>query len=276
MLAAPPVSILILTQDEAVNLPRCLEAIRWCDDIVVLDSGSTDQTLAIAREAGCRILERPFDDFAGQRNYGLEQGDFRHPWVLHLDADEVMIPELLAEITTLLGNTTYDAFRIPSKTMFMEQWLRYSGMYPVYQVRLTRLGAFRFRQVGHGQKEDITPERIGTLQQPYLHYSFSKGVDDWYAKHRRYAAAEARETLKQLESGTIDWNGLFAADPSRRRMALKQMSFRLPFRPQLRFVYMYVLKRGFLDGRAGLQYCLMLMDYEAMIVENLKTVPGDE
>lgn len=266
-MARPPVSILILTQDEERNLARCLEAIQWCDDIVVLDSGSTDRTVDLARDAGCRILERPFDDFAGQRNFGLEQGAFKYDWVLHLDADEVMTPGLLDELGSVLQHPRHDAYRIPSKTMFMGQWLKYSGMYPVYQVRLTKLGHFKFKQVGHGQKEDIDPSRIGTLNHPYLHYSFSKGLDDWYARHERYAVSEAHETLRQLGHEPINWSGLFASEPSLRRQSLKQVSCRLPFRPLLRFCYMYFLCQGFRDGAAGLKYCRMLMDYEKMIVK---------
>lgn len=274
MTAAPALSILILTQDEEANLPKCLDAIHWCDDIVVVDSGSTDRTVDIARKAGCRILKRPFDDFAGQRNFGLEHGNFKHAWVLHLDADEVMTPELKQEITTVLDNQRFDAYRMPSKTMFMGQWLKHSGMYPVYQVRLTRLGHFRFKQVGHGQKEDIAPGRIGTLRQPYLHYSFAKGLDDWYAKHARYAVAEARESLLHLDVGTINWSALLASDRTLRRQSLKQISYRLPLRPLFRFCYMYILRRGFLDGAAGLKYCRMLMDYEGMIVREIAKLRG--
>ena len=266
---AVPVSILILTQDEESNLPKCLESLQWCKDIVVIDSGSTDRSVEIAREAGCRILQRPFDDFATQRNHGLEFGEFKHNWILHLDADEVMRVALQEEISAVLQDPHYDAYRIPSKTMFMDQWLKYSGMYPVYQVRLTRLGVFQFKQVGHGQKADIDPSRIGTLQQPYLHYSFSKGLDDWYKKHQRYAVAEAHETLKQLSGGTINWAGMISADATLRRRSLKHLSCRLPFRPALRFIYMYLLRCGFLDGIAGYKYCRMLRDYERMIVRKV-------
>lgn len=269
-MSTPPVSVLILTQDEEINLPRCLAALAWCDDIVVVDSGSSDRTLDIAREAGCRILERPFDSFAGQRNFGLEQGEYKYPWVLHLDADELMTAELLAEMNSVLSATNFDAFRIPSKTMFMGRWLKHSGMYPVYQVRLTRLGPFRFKQVGHGQKEDLDPSRIGTLQNAYLHYSFSKGLDDWFARHNRYSSDEAQETLKVLESGKIDLSGFFSGESSRRRASLKGVACYLPFRPQLRFLYMYLFRLGFLDGSSGLAYCRLLAIYEAMIVLKVK------
>ena len=170
----PEVSILILTKDEEVNLPRCLAALDWCNDIVVIDSGSTDRSVQIAENTGCRVVKKAFTNFAEQRNYGLEKVNFRNPWVLHLDADEVMTSELCDEIGHAIKDSTLDAFRIPSKTMFMGKWLRHAGMYPVYQVRLTRLGAFRFMQVGHGQREGIGAGRIGTLNHAYIHYPFSK------------------------------------------------------------------------------------------------------
>jgi hypothetical protein len=164
----------------------------------------------------------------------------------------------------------YDAWRLPFKMMFMGRWLRYSGLYPSYQVRLGHRDRFRFKQVGHGQREDLAPERVGTLTEPYLHDSFSKGLSDWVEKHNRYASAEAREAVRLLATGGgRDWAGLLAREPTRRRRALKALSIRLPLRPLLRFLYMYLLRRGFLDGRAGLTYCRLLAIYEYLIV--LKT-----
>jgi len=264
------ISILVLTLNEEANLPACLAAVSWCDDIVVLDSYSRDDTVAIARRLGARVYQRSFDSFAGQRNHALDAIELKNEWILHLDADEIITPELHAEMLRAISDERYDAYRIPSKMMFFGQWLRYSGLYPSYQVRLARRAGFRFKQVGHGQREDIAPERVGTLTQPYLHYSFSKGLTEWFDKHNRYATDEARETVKRLEtSASIDWAGLWSRDQIRRRRALKAAAYRLPFRPALRFFYMYVLRGGFLDGRAGLTYCRLLAIYEYLIV--LKT-----
>ncbi|KAA6183962.1 glycosyltransferase family 2 protein [Thiohalocapsa marina] len=263
-------SILLLTLNEEANLPACLAAVDWCDDIVVLDSFSSDSTLAIAEAAGARVYQRRFDHFAGQRNHALEQIEFKHEWILHLDADEIVTPELYAEIGQVIAEGCFDAFRIPSKTVFFGQWLRYSGMYPTYQVRLGHRDRLRFKQVGHGQREDLPAERVGTLTEPYLHYSFSKGLTEWFDKHNRYATDEARETVAALSAGHgLDWRGFWSRDRTRRRRALKALSLRLPFRPSLRFFYMYVLRRGFLDGRAGFTYCRLLAIYEYLIV--LKT-----
>ncbi|MCU0598380.1 MAG: glycosyltransferase family 2 protein [Desulfobacterales bacterium] len=265
-----PISVLILTLNEEDNLPVCLAALSWCDDIVVLDSGSTDHTCIIAEKFGARIYSREFDTFASQRNYGLEKTDLKHEWVLHLDADEVMTGDLLHEIKSKIQEERFDAYRIPCKMIFWGKWLRYSGMYPTYQVRLTRNRGFRFRQVGHGQKEDMDLERVGTLENPYLHYSFSKGIGEWFDKHNRYAGQEADETIRQIRYGNVDWKSLISRDAYKRRMALKQFSYRLPFRPFFRFAYMYFLKMGFLDGIAGFHYCCMVAIYEYMIVLKVK------
>lgn len=271
-----PVSILILTLNEADNISRCLDAISWCNDIVVLDSGSSDDTLKLASDAGCRVFNRPFDNFASQRNFALETVNFRHEWVLHLDADEVVSSELCEEIGVVVEKPGLDAYRIPSKTMFQQRWLRYSGMYPAYQVRLTRLPNFRFRQVGHGQKEDLDASRIGTLENSYQHYSFSKGMREWFEKHNRYSSDEAEETIRQLQRGRVDWAGLVSGESSRRRQALKGFSYRLPFRPLLRFLYMYCFRFGFLDGRPGFSYCCLLAFYEFMISVKVKEMIQDK
>jgi len=258
------ISVLLLTLDEERNLPRCLDALSWCDDIVVLDSYSTDGTVALAEQRGCRVFQRRFDSFAGQRNHALNDVPFRHDWVLHLDADEVVTADLVAELRGLVASVGKDAWRIPSKIMFMGRWLRYSGMYPAYQVRFGHRERFRFIQVGHGQREDLAADRIGTCRQHYLHFNFSKGVEEWLQKHLRYAAAEARLEWQGTEGW--NWRDLLSGQPTRRRRAMKALASRLPFRPTLRFFYMFVLCRGFLDGRAGLCYCRMVAHYESTIV----------
>ena len=155
--------------------------------------------------------------------------------------------------------------------IMLGKWLRYSGMYPAYQVRLGRTDVLRFKQVGHGQREDMDASRVGTLKNPYLHYSFSRGFEDWFRKHNRYSTQEAVEGLMILRKKSIDWGDLFSIGaPTRRRRAIKDISVRLPFRPLLRFFYLYILRRGFLDGKVGLTYCLLISIYEYMIVLKMK------
>jgi glycosyltransferase involved in cell wall biosynthesis len=258
-------SILILTLNEEANLPACLKAVEWCDDIVVLDCFSQDRSTEIAAQFGARVFQRKFDDFASQRNFALETVSFKYPWIFHLDADELFTPELRSEVESKIEQADCDAYFVPSKMIMHGKWLRHAGLYPSYQVRLTRLKAFRFKQVGHGQREDIEGSRIGRLSNPYIHNSFSKGLGDWIDRHNRYSTLEAQESLKEVEGQRFSWAGVFAADSIRRRRALKYLSYRMPFRPFLRFVYMYFIRMGFLDGVQGWIYCSLLAMYESMI-----------
>ena len=267
------ISILLLTFNEAENLPSCIAALDWADDIVLLDSFSHDDTVEIAEKFGARVYQRAFDNFAGQRNFALNNFDFKHEWILHLDADEIVPKKLYVEMLQAVECGAFDAWRIPSKMIFFGHWLRYSGMYPSYQVRLGHRDRLRFKQVGHGQREDLPLDRVGTLAEPYLHYSFSKGFTEWVEKHNRYSTDEAHAAAASLANGIgIDWTGLVSRDPTRRRRALKVLSWRLPFRPTLRFLYMYLLRRGFLDGHAGFVYCRLLTIYEYLIVLKRKEI----
>jgi len=264
------ISVVILTLNEADNLPRCLDSIRWCDDILIMDSGSTDNTTAIARAAGARVLTRTFDTFANQRNHAMEQGALKHPWVLHLDADEVVTPELRNELQALATATSvmHPVYRVPSKLIFMGRWLRYSGMYPAYQVRFGQRELLRFLEHGHGQRESLPPDQVGTVSAPFDHYNFSKGINDWFARHLRYARAEGEQALAECGE-PLRLSELVALDPTLRRRALKRIAHRLPFRPTLRFIYAYVVRRGFLDGRAGFRYARMLGIYQYFIDLNM-------
>lgn len=259
------VSVLILTYNEEANISACLSALSWCDDIVVLDSGSEDKTVEIAKAYGARILTRPFDTFADQRNWGLDNGKFVHQWVLHLDADEVVTDQFVMALENLRPIDGIDAYHVAAKTMFYGKWLRHAGMWPSYQVRLGRRDTLRFVQVGHGQREDLPNERIGLFPEPYLHYSFSRGLKSWLERHLRYADAEVRQ-LETNRLGSGDVSGRSGGVTSVRRK-LKGFVARLPLaaRPFLKFCYVFFLRLGFLDGRRGFAYAFMLAVYEGMI-----------
>lgn len=255
-------SILILTLNEEDNLSKCLESISWCDDVVVLDSYSKDGTVDVARAAGVRVYQRKFDDFAGQRNFALDEIDFKHPWVFQLDADEIFTPKLREACEREIAKDEFSGYLVPSKLMFRGRWLRFSGTYPIFQTRLVKVGEIRFVQAGHGQREGESERGLGTIREPYLHYNFSKGVEDWFARHNKYSSQEARETLRLQGSEPINWGDLFKGDRYRRRRSLKRIAMHVPARPIVRFVYLYLFKGGFLDGIPGFHYCVMLMVYD--------------
>ena len=260
------ISVVILTLNEELNLPRCLGAISWCDDVLIVDSFSSDATLKIAAEHGVRVVQRIFDSFAGQRNFAVEHCELKHEWIFHLDADEVMTPALSAEILESIAATDKDAYRVSSKLMFRGNFLRRAGLFPWYQVRLGRRGKLRFTQVGHGQREQLPSHAIGTLKNSLLHFPFEKGLDDWIEKHNRYSTAEARQNVYgagDIDSTVLD---LLSITTDRRRRAAKKIFRRLPCRPTIRFIYMYLFRGGILDGKAGFTYCRLLAWYEWLIV----------
>jgi glycosyltransferase involved in cell wall biosynthesis len=262
------ISVVVLTRNEAINIERCLASVAWSDDVLVVDSGSTDGTQGMAQKMGARLIFRPWDNFAHQRNFALEHGSLKHRWVLHLDADEVVTPELRDEMQAIArAGGGLPGYRVASRLMLMDTWLRRSGMYPTYQVRFGTREGLRFKMVGHGQREDLPPAQVGTLKGDLIHHNFSKGIPDWLARHEKYASDEAQAALR---GGDAKWSDIFRApDAVERRRALKELSHRLPMRPVARFVYVYILRRGFLDGRAGLHYALLLARYQRAIDANI-------
>jgi glycosyltransferase involved in cell wall biosynthesis len=264
-------SALILTLNEEKALPDCLRSLGGCDDVVVLDSGSADATAAMAREAGARVFTRPFDTFAGQRNHAQARIPFRHPWVLHLDADERMTPGLDRECRAAAQGTGPDGYRIAPKMMFEGRWIRHCTDFPAFQARFVRAPGFRFVQAGHGQREDPSM-RMENMRESYLHDLSVYGRDAWLRKHRGYAAAEALALREPSPDGSI--GRLFSGDRLVRRRALKRLSYGLPMRPALRFIYQYGLRGGFLDGRQGLDYCLLLARYEGFVAEETDKLKG--
>lgn len=261
------ISVLILTLNEEVNLKRCLDSVKWSDDIVVLDSYSTDRTLEIAREFNARVAQRKFDDWASHQNWANQNIEFKHRWVYYSDADEVVPPDLREEMlaTIKASGNSHAAYRLRYRNFFLGRWIRHCGIYPVWVIRL-----FRPDRVEWERLVNPVPRvdgQIGTLKAHFEHYSFNKGFDAWIDKHNRYSRDEALESIRSLKEHVVDWRGLSPfAEPARRRRTLKEVSFRLPSRPLLRFLYMFFLRLGFLDGLPGFHYCVLLSIYEYMIV----------
>jgi glycosyltransferase involved in cell wall biosynthesis len=260
------ISVLILTLNEEIILPACLASVAWSDDIVVLDSFSTDRTVEIARAAGARVYQRRFDNERNQRTFGLREIPFKHPWVYMPDADEITPPELRDEMLSVAAvpGRPEVAYRVRFKTIFMGRWLRHSSLYPTWVVRLVRPEQACFEREINLRWKANGPE--GLLESHFIHYTFNKGLSAWYDKHNLYSTFEAHEALRSTE-GPVAWRDLFArGDSVRRRAALKDLSLRLPLRPTCRFLYMYLIHRGFLDGWSGYMYCRLLAAYEYMIV----------
>lgn len=269
------VSVLILTLNEEANLPRCLESVKWSDDIVVFDSFSTDRTVEIAQAAGARVVQRQFDGERNQRTASL-QIDFKHPWVYNPDADEITPPELRDEILRVTADPGWPevAYRMRFRLMFMGRWIKHSSFYPTWVVRLFRPEKLRFERDINLRYIAEGPE--GRLDSHFEHHSFRKGLSAWYLKHNIYSDLEAQEARKALAAGKADWAGLVSVDAARRRAALKDLSFRIPCRASLIYLYLMFIRGGVLDGPAGWMYCRMRAQYEYMIQAKLKEIQHRE
>jgi glycosyltransferase involved in cell wall biosynthesis len=269
------VSSLILTLNEEINLPKCLESVAWSDDIVVFDSFSTDRTVEIARAAGARVIQRKFDNYASQRNAALAKVKYKYPWVLMVDADERPTPELVREIqlTVESDNDEVTMYRVRRKDMFLGKWLRRSSGYPTLFGRLFRTGKVTVeREIN---EEYHTDGKIGYLKEHFIHYPFNKGTAFWFERHNRYSSMEAEAFVKEVRD-KLRFEDLFSSDPTIRRKFLKQLAFHLPCRPFIVFCYLYFVKLGFLDGIPGFTYCRLRTIYEYMISVKVKELQRRE
>ena len=257
------ISVLILTLNEELNLPACLESVKWSDDIVVFDSYSADHTVDIAKTAGARVAQRQFDNYAAQRNAALAIG-FKYPWVLMVDADEVVPDDLQKEIVAKLQTVPDEVamFRMLRKDFFLGKWLRRGGGYPTWFPRLFRVGCVWVeREIN---EEMHCKGTVANLDAHLVHYPFNKGIAFWLERHNRYSTMEAI-TLVHETRAKLHLAKLISKDPSTRRKVLKQLAYRLPCRPFLVFTYLFMIRMGFLDGVAGWRYCRMRAIYEYMI-----------
>ena len=261
-----PVSVLIPTRNEERLLPGCLASVAWADEVVVFDSHSTDRTAEIARAAGAAVVVREFDSFARHKNWALENIAFRHRWLLLLDADERVTPALAAEIRDAAARTDGPVgYYLARKLLFCGKWIRHGGVWPDYNLRLLQRGRGRYEdRLVH--EHVILDGPAGYLKSPLLHED-DKGLERYLDRHNHYTSLEAVEVLRAARaSGGTRLEGDLANPGPQRRRALKLFAYRrLPCRALFYFLYMYVLKAGFLDGRIGLRYCLIKTFFEYMI-----------
>ncbi|EMI21864.1 Glycosyl transferase, family 2 domain protein [Rhodopirellula maiorica SM1] len=263
----PVISAIVICRNEADNILRCIQSLDWCDEVIVVDDNSTDGTADIARNAGAKVINHPFESFASQRNWAMCQPVVQGEWILHFDADETSSPSFASAVNDAIRTASNDcvAFALCRKTMFHGAWLKYSDGFPVWIMRLVRRNTVLFEDSGHG--EVPIPKIAGTLpkiDEPFIHDAFSKGLSNWVERHNKYSSYEAGHE-RQSEQPLM-FRQIISTDRAIRRRALRGLSRRLPARPVMRFLYQYVLKFGFLDGRPGLQFCLLMAIYEWFIV----------
>jgi len=257
------ISIVVLTKNEEKDLPACLESVTWSNDIHVLDSGSTDKTLEIAKNYGAKIAINAFESFGKQRNYSLDYIDIANDWILFLDADEIVTQEFKLAMETAITNAdeTIAGFYCCWKMMLEGRWLKRCDNFPKWQFRLMKKGRARFTDYGHGQKEDKIIGKIEYIKEPYLHYGFSKGWTNWIDRHNKYSNQEAVERLQNQPP----FKNVFSKHGSIRNPALKSRLSKIPGWPFLRFIQAYFLSLGILEGMPGLIYCTNMAIYEYLI-----------
>lgn len=265
-----PVSVIILTKDEEINITSCLDHLAFSDDIVVYDSLSTDKTTQLAQShpkvgPSVRIVSRKFDNWSAHQNWAVQNIAFKHPWVLYVDADEHVTPELAAELQRLADPASaVSAYRLRRKDHLMGRWLRHAQLYPSWFVRFFRPAKIKWERLVNPVA--VVDGPLDQLEGHLMHYPFSKGITQWLERHNSYSSFEAQELLKVLGGTKREpLSGLFSGDPTVRRAVLKNIFFRLPLRPQVKWIYYVFWRMAWLDGAPGMTYARLTYLYEYMI-----------
>lgn len=263
------ISILILTKNEESDLLGCLDSVAWSDDIHVYDSFSDDSTVEIARSRGAKVTQRRFDNWAAHQNWGLQNIDFKYPWVFYIDADERVTPQLRDSILKAAADPGNNiAFRVQRRDFLWKTWLKHVQTSAFY-MRLFRPEKMRYERLVN--PISIPDGPVGEVSGYLDHYPFSKGMSHWLNRHNSYSSLEAQQIVdnRRGQASFSLKKALRATDFHERRFHQKELFYRIPARPLVKFLLLYIGKRGFLDGRAGLTYAILQSIYEYMIV--LKT-----
>jgi glycosyltransferase involved in cell wall biosynthesis len=265
-----PVSVLIPVRNEEQNLPDCLRHLQWASEIFVVDSSSTDDSVRLSERAGARVVQFSWDgQWPKKKNWALANLPFANDWVLIVDADERITDELAREITSAVQDPgDRVGYYINRRLIFMGRWIRHCGYYPSWNLRLVRRGRARYERLAEQEPEQtgdnevhehLVPDGpVGYLRSDMLHFAYPT-IGAFVEKHNRYSTWEAHVEVHGRESAL---RPRLLGSPLERRRFWRRVSRLLPFRPWLRFLYGYVLRLGFLDGRPGLVLCRLLAYYE--------------
>lgn len=264
-MSIPQVNILIPTFNEADHIAEAVVNARELGEVYVVDSFSTDGTQGIARSHGATVVEHPFVHFSQQKNWALDNMPFTAPWIFILDADERITPALRQEIQQRIKNTSHDGFFVNRLLIFMGQSVRHGGLYPSWNLRLFRRGKARYEDRSV-HEHMICNGSTGSLRAEMLHIR-RESISFYLEKHIRYADMESDEWVKRKlgRGGGADPSQLFQSTLRYRQWLRREVWPRIPCRPILRFLYMFVFQRGFLDGVAGWHLAQLMASYEYMI-----------
>ena len=265
---------LVLTFNEEINIVECMKSLSFCDKIMVFDSFSTDQTKELALSFGAEIIERKFDNYSNQRNAAIKTIPEEFDWILMIDADERIPLNLQKEIkSNIIKNSLVSMFLVKRKDFFLNKWLKHSSGYPTWFPRLFKNGDIIVdREIN---EEYITKGEKFFLTHHLIHYPFNKGIKSWLNRHNEYSSMESVVLRKEFLD-PIQWKLSLSKDPTLRRKFQKQLIYHLPFRPIIIFCIFYFVKGGFLDGKAGYNFCRLRFVYEIMIDTKIQEIKADK
>ncbi|MDO1449804.1 glycosyltransferase family 2 protein [Rhodocytophaga aerolata] len=280
-----PLTVIILTYNEAKNLPTVLQSLNeFVDEIFIVDSYSTDQTVEIAKSYGSNVVQHKFETHTKQWIFALNNLTIANNWILGLDADQQITTELVKELMNLFqtGNPSHSGYYIKRRMYFLGKWIRHGGYYPRYLLKLFRKDSVYLDEGELMDHHFYVNGSTAKLQYDLIEDNKNETLSFWLAKHIRYASLQAKEEIdkaRQLQTANADLFG----NQDERRQWLKKLWERFPLfiRPLLYFFYRYFIQLGFLDGKQGLifhflQACWYRFIVDAMIYEQEKSKIKDK
>jgi glycosyltransferase involved in cell wall biosynthesis len=259
-----PLSLIVLTYNEEIHIEHCLNSVRdWIGEIIIVDSFSTDRTLEICRKYTDRIYQHPFENQAKQFNWALDNVPITYDWVMRLDADEMVTPELGQEITEVLrkweaGTLGRDVtgMYIKRRVYFMGRWMKHGDYYPMWFLRIFRKGKGRYEEITE-EHVVLSEGRAIRLKHDFIDYN-RKGITFWVDKHNHWSIGEMLDMMAMMGEGHLPDGtvrpSLLGSQEQRRRWLKRNVYARAPLfaRAFLYFLYRYFFRLGFLDGKEGL------------------------
>jgi len=245
------ISAIIITKNEESDIKRCLDSIKWADEIIIVDSVSTDRTVETAKNFGAKVFVKKWEGYGAQKNFAIDKTT--NDWILSIDADEEVSPELQKEIKKVIQNPgNYAAFKMPRKLIFQGKFLRWGGCYPNYQVRLFRKDKAKFSSDLVHEKL-VVDGNIGSLKGSLLHYSY-KDLSDYFERFNRYTTLDARKRFNKD----------------------KRFYFWYYIQPLFKFFSMYFLRVGFIDGLHGFDWAILCAYYDFVKFQKLKELRNEK
>lgn len=267
---ALPVSVVVPVRNEEENIQACLASLSWAGEVFVVDSRSTDRTAALAEEMGAQVVQFTYDGgWPKKKNWAIQNLPFNYAWIMIVDADERVTTSLHEEIREAVNRHDINGYYVCWKFYFLGRWMKHSWRHG-WMLRLFRKGEGAYEDLGmrgQGGWDNEVHENIvvngptACLQAPLEHHS-NKSLSYWIQKQNEFSDWNAVRRLQQRRDPFPPLSALFSGDPLRRRKFLKAVYVRIPCKPVFMFLYLYVIQRGWLDGRAGFYFCMLRAVHE--------------